>query len=237
MKKKVLVTSILTIALCLCLIAGSTYALFTSEDAVNVAVTAGKLKVVATIDQDLVTRSLEDPATANRQGAFSNGGHAELVDGKTLQISYMTPGDVVEFNIDVDNQSNVALKYRVSASIAQYAANVVNLADALEITVVVTNANGYTAVLDQSTDAFTSGWIDVGVDATNAEHVGNAITSIKVIVEFPNGIANNVYDTDGVTVLQYGDNHYQEATTALTFTVEAVQANGVDAQGNLIQPQ
>ena len=49
MKKKVLLSSIATIALCLCLIAGSTFALFTSQDNVNIAVTAGEVEMVAGI--------------------------------------------------------------------------------------------------------------------------------------------------------------------------------------------
>lgn len=40
MDKKTLLASLLTIAVCLTLIAGSTFALFTSEDAVNIAVTS-----------------------------------------------------------------------------------------------------------------------------------------------------------------------------------------------------
>ena len=49
MKKKVLLSSIATIALCLCLIAGSTFALFTSKSNVNIAVTAGEVDMVAGI--------------------------------------------------------------------------------------------------------------------------------------------------------------------------------------------
>ena len=48
MKNKIIVSSILTIALCLSMIAGYTFALFTSESQVNVAVTSGEVKVVAT---------------------------------------------------------------------------------------------------------------------------------------------------------------------------------------------
>lgn len=240
MKKKVLLTSILTIALCLTLIVGSTYALFTSGNAVNVAVTAGKLEVIATIG-DLTTRSLEDEAGKfPRTGDFSNGGYAKMVentDSKSLEIAYMTPGDAVKFNINVENNSNVALKYRVHAVSAS--TSTVDLADALVITVVVTNTAGDTFVMDQSGDTFTSRWIDIGwtADATDPSvHEGNEITSINVIVEFPNGNPDNTYEADGVTVSEYGDNHYQEANTTLTFTVEAVQANGVDANGELILP-
>ena len=52
MKKKVLVSSVLVIALCLCIIVGSTFALFTSKTQLNVAVTAGNVKVVATLQEN-----------------------------------------------------------------------------------------------------------------------------------------------------------------------------------------
>lgn len=215
MKKKVLLTSILTIALCLTLIVGSTYALFTSGNSVNVAITAGKLEVIATIE-DLTTRSLEDTAnTFPRSGDFSNGGYAQLVtgkDNKELEIAYMTPGDAVKFNINVENNSNVALKYRVIATSTSTSS--VNLADALKITAKV---NGTTYTLDKDNDTFNSGWIRV--EAPN--HVGAAITDIEVIVMFPNGQPAH-------------DNPFKGANATFTFTVEAVQANGVDGTGNLI---
>ena len=50
MKKKALLSSVLVIALCLCLIAGSTFALFTSQSKVNIAVTSGKVDVVASVE-------------------------------------------------------------------------------------------------------------------------------------------------------------------------------------------
>ena len=49
MKKKVLLSSIGTIALCLCLLVGSTFALFTSRSDVNIAVTTGKVDVSAVV--------------------------------------------------------------------------------------------------------------------------------------------------------------------------------------------
>ena len=49
MKKKALLSSLLTIALCFSLIAGSTYALFTSTSEINVAATSGTVSVQANI--------------------------------------------------------------------------------------------------------------------------------------------------------------------------------------------
>ncbi len=50
MKRRVLVMSLLTIALCFSLIFGATYALFTSESKVNIAVTSGKVNVEASVE-------------------------------------------------------------------------------------------------------------------------------------------------------------------------------------------
>lgn len=51
----------MTIALCMSLMAGATFALFTSESKVNIAVTSGKVSVVANIDETSVqTKQLYD---------------------------------------------------------------------------------------------------------------------------------------------------------------------------------
>ena len=91
MKKKVLLTSVVTIILCLCLIAGSTYALFTSSSSVNIVVQSATVKVKAEI-HGLKTWSLEDTVhddTTNRKGAFSNGGQAYVDADGNLQAYYM----------------------------------------------------------------------------------------------------------------------------------------------------
>ena len=50
MKKKALASSILVIAICLCLIAGSTFALFTDETKFNIAVTSGDVEIQASAE-------------------------------------------------------------------------------------------------------------------------------------------------------------------------------------------
>ena len=51
MKTKILLVSILTILLCISVIAGSTYALFAQEAQVNIAVTAGQLDITRIITE------------------------------------------------------------------------------------------------------------------------------------------------------------------------------------------
>ena len=54
MKRRLIVSSFLTIALCLSLIAGSTFALFTSESQAKVAVTSAKVKLTASIENNAI---------------------------------------------------------------------------------------------------------------------------------------------------------------------------------------
>ena len=112
MKKKALISSILTIAICLSLIAGSTFALFTSESAVNVAITSGTVDVKAEIVTDsLVTTSMGVASQTN--GVFANGGIASFDKTAKLDLTNVTPGDKATFDIKVTNNSNVDVQYRV----------------------------------------------------------------------------------------------------------------------------
>ena len=99
---KKIASSILVIVLCLSLIAGATFALFTSESKVNVAVTAGNVEVVATIENEALTSTLGKNVA---QTAFA-------VDGNTITLVKMIPGDVLSFDIRIQNKSDVAISYR-----------------------------------------------------------------------------------------------------------------------------
>ena len=47
MKKKALLSAVLSLAICLCLIAGATYALFTDTTNFNIAITSGDVEIEA----------------------------------------------------------------------------------------------------------------------------------------------------------------------------------------------
>ena len=127
MKKKVLLSSIATIALCLCLIAGSTFALFTDTTNFNIAVTSGDVEIeaYATInsvysakgadvaDDDFLVDEYGHSYTHELQtsGYFLNGGTATL-NGNNLEIVRLTPGDRVDVDINITNKSDVAMVYR-----------------------------------------------------------------------------------------------------------------------------
>ena len=186
MKKKTLL-SLLTIAMCLALIAGSTYALFTSEDKVDISVSSGKVDVNATIlDNEMVTYSLGEKQVA---GKFANGGTALFTAEKVLELKLVTPGDKVEFAIQLTNDSTVDIQYRLTWTVAG------ELAGHL--------------VIDADSE-LTTDW--AAWKTTDAKE-----KVINVTVELP-----AEFETQGL------------ADAAISFKVEAVQANGTELYGKTL---
>ncbi len=149
--KKIIISSVLTIALCLSLIAGSTFALFTSETGANIAVNSATVRVTASIENLVAT--------------LGNAGTSAEVDAQgQLVLTNLAPMDKVEFDIVVDNESNIAIAYKVTSNAAEF------FGGALKVT----------------TDAGLNVWNDV----TTA---GGPIDPIHVVVEFLNADNNNSY--------------------------------------------
>lgn len=107
MKKKVgiIASSVATIAVCASMVVGSTYALFTSEDKVDIAITSGNVEVTA-VAQNLKTDYDKEYVTSSNVEAD--------IAGNTVSLNNMTPGDIVTFDIVVENKSTVSIKYRTS---------------------------------------------------------------------------------------------------------------------------
>lgn len=203
MKKKALLSSILTIALCLSLIAGSTFALFTSSSEVNVAVTSGKVEVEANITGLTPYSVKPNPISGTivdeyghkydyekQNSAFINGGTAVLV-GNELTLDKVTPGDKVTFTIEIANKSDVITQYRTLV----YCTSNDGLFSGLEIGLDGNTFNGF---------AYTE-WTTLAAGAD--------IQDVAVTVELP------------VTA----GNEYQSTSASLCFIVEAVQGNGATA--------
>lgn len=107
-KKKagILVSAIAAIAVCASLVVGATFALFTSEDKVDIAVTAGNVSVTAT---------LGDPVASVISGSNVTGTNVSAeVKGNTITLDNMTPGDQVDFDITVKNEGTVSAYYRTA---------------------------------------------------------------------------------------------------------------------------
>ena len=218
-RSKILLSAVLTIALCLSLIAGSTFALFTSESKVNIAVTSGKVKVTATLVEDSLklysaTTDSQDAeenpyevagtVTGTNYDAtyyyepvspdFTNGGTAEL-EGAKLTLTNVTPGDKVALDINVKNESNVAIKYRTRIDVTGETDT--KLFEALEISINGDAQNKKTTISRWET------WLPTA-------------TSEKVV---PVTIALPIN----------AGNEYQEKSIELTFAVEAVQGNAAQS--------
>ena len=206
MKKKVLLSSIGTIALCLCLLVGSTFALFTSQSDFDIAVTSGKVDVVAGV-VDLERYSAAKVAGTNESAqmvdengkgyyyngplaAFTNGGTAEYVDGK-LTLNKVTPGDKVVFTVKADNNSDVAILYRVKVACTKG-----------EFLMTGLNVKFGNEVATTGLTSYVSAWTATTVN-------GEDIPDIPVEIELP------------ITA----GNAYQELTAELVVTLEAVQGN------------
>lgn len=124
-KRSIVLSSCLAIALCVCMITGGTFALFTSESKVNIAVTSGKVEVTANAQvTDLYSPkaiamdgTITDATNAATETAFANGGTA-TIDGDRLTVANLTPGDKVSFNINVQNNGNVSTVYRYGYEVA-----------------------------------------------------------------------------------------------------------------------
>lgn len=165
MKRNIILSALLVIMLCVSLISGATYALFTSSSEVNIAVTSGKVKMTATVE-DLTTYSMGTVTTIN--GNFSTGGTAVLEDG-TLTLNRIVPGDKVTFTINIQNLSNVLVKYRTVITTVEND----GLFEGLNITIGEQTFNGRTAV---------SAWQNLAVEAT--------VNPVQVVIELPESAGN-----------------------------------------------
>lgn len=160
MKKKVFLSSVLTIALCLSLIAGSTFALFTSNSEVNVAVTAGKVDVVATIANLRLSSSLEN-GNLLETNVFSSE--------NTVTLDKIVPGDTVNFDLIIKNNSDVTVQYRTVIKVVTDN----GLWEGLTVTIGGTTYDGVTKVADWAELRPHSADITVPVSITLSEDAGN----------------------------------------------------------------
>ena len=227
MKRRTIITSVLVIVLCLGLISGSTFALFTSEDSVNIAVTSGKVKLTATLDTlkvysanpyltegTLVDKIDPTDTTGTLTGTFAgtyyyeqqsgttfkNGGTAVISDSdQTLTLTNVTPGDKVSVNVNIENSSNVKIKYRIRVNVLENENE--ETASSLDL------FNGLVTKIDGTVlngVIRVNNWTLVDPSVNNGE-----IADVPVEIYLP---------------LDAG-NEYQDKTTQIRIIVEAVQNN------------
>ena len=196
MKKKVLMSSIVTIVLCLTLIAGSTYALFTSESKVNVAVTSGNVEVKA-VASDFIYESEFGSVLPE---SIDNNNFKYDDDSNIITIGRMVPGDYVQFNITVTNYSNVSVDYTPAITLEEDG----GLWEALDVT--------FTVHGETETELTENGWEGTtGTLAGTEDANGVTVQVITVKIAFTNDTADQ--------------NVYQNKGCRFAYKVTAVQAN------------
>ena len=222
MKKKVLLSSIVTIVLCLCLIAGSTFALFTDNTSFNIAVTSGEVEILATAEVSALysAKPVTEAYTGNpddlfrdengafyihdnRVGTFTNGGTAEVVDGKVV-IKRITPGDKVDIKINVANTSDVAISYRY-----KLVSDDTHLATGMKVTTF--NKDGSTTATE-ALAIWTSDWYFAEAPAGSPEQIPTRTISVELPI-----YAGNEYQTKKA--------ESKTESVEYTIIVEAVQGN------------
>ncbi len=172
-KSKIILSSLMTIAMSASLIAGGTYALFTDEAAVDISVTSGKVDVVASIDEDSVkTKQLYDTEYEDGKGNMYEGLATFNEDGLTLEK--FIPGDGIKFDIVVKNESDVTVKYRTIIGCE----NDNGLFEGLSVT--VGDKVGYNGV------TFVSNWAQLAVGSEDA--------IVPVSIELPEDAGNKYQD-------------------------------------------
>lgn len=203
MKKAVkILLPICVICLCFSLIAGATFALFTSESKVDIAVSSGKVEVTASIS-GVTTYSY----TEQSDGTFAQSemapnsfiyGTAVITDGQKLTLDNIVPGDKAEVALKITNLSTVAVKYQVIIDFAEDE----NFLNALSV-----SGFGDDFVSGGLSAAKTSKWQTLEVGSGDIDGV--------ITIELP-------YDYNDDSA-QSGS--IQGKTCSMTVTVKAVQGN------------
>ena len=172
-----------------------TLAYFTSVDKATVSIEAGQVKVDIALS-NLKTYSLDVLQKDAAPYTFENGGTASI-NGAAITLSKITPGDKVTFDLDVTNNSNVDMKYKLKARYANEVAGAdpknpshsAKLSEGLVVSGLSSVTEWTTALLSTS---------------------GTKIVEREVSIEFP----------------KEAGNEYQNATSDIFIEVEAIQNNG-----------
>lgn len=167
-KRSVIITAILAIIMCASLAAGATFALFTSNSSVNIAVTSGNVEVTASVVD--IQKSYVDENGETVNGKLFSGDATFDEGARTVTLSHVLPKDTVKFKVRVVNGSNVAIKYRMVMSLVEDN----GLFSSLDITLNGKKFYGYT-----------SGTKYTLLDA------GQQIADIPVVISLPEGATCN----------------------------------------------
>ena len=161
-KAGVLVSAIATTAVCASMIAGSTFALFTSEDQVDITVSSGNVSITADVNGSIKTpvsiKKTNDGYEIGEYETSTSAGFNATSDG-LINVTNVIPGDKVELTVGVENTGSVKAKYNFTLECVEGVALMNKLVvDVEEDTVDATDG----------VKKYTSDWaeIDAGAKAT-----------------------------------------------------------------------
>lgn len=181
--KRALLVSFCVIMLCMTVVIGMTYAIFTDSVSVKNHLKAGNLSVALTrtsltycvLDEDgyLVTQTVEDDVSFTE----SNG---ENVFGISSADAIIAPGSYFDATMKIENKGSVAFTYQIEFEMIGDANA---LAEQLEVTVTHADGTKTTKMLNELTDGLT-------VDAGKMTGKDTA-QSFSVMIKFTEGSSNN----------------------------------------------
>ena len=193
-KSKILISALVVIALCVSLIAGTTFALFSSEDNVNITVSSGKVSVKATVGEITKSTSIDgkEPVV-----------EATVVGGK-VTLDKMVPGDRVSFPISVSNEGTTV---KAAYSVAYEVTDGYLLADGLDIKIEYVNEENATVDITNggSYKSYSSAWNDDVASVYNVtielpNHADSKIDNLYQGLSTSINFAVNAVQANGVTI-------------------------------------
>ncbi len=220
-KRNILVGALLSIMLCVSVIAGATFALFTGKAETDIAVKAGEIKLTATVTPDEANTKVF-AGTVN----FNN-------ETNTLELNNIVPMDKVAFTIAVKNDSNVRVKYRTVITGKQDD----GLLAGLKLTLNGTEYNG-TAVTAWNTLEVGTDVADVNVVVELPRTAGDEYQGKSCVLNYKvEAVQGNVDPAEGLSLT--GGNTYLNSDVAVTevnteYTLTAIKTRGDTTTVNIV---
>lgn len=198
-KRNVVVSALLAIMLCISLIAGATFALFTSESSVNIAVTSGKVDVKASIENFeashpvSISTETNEPSERYLRGFY--GGSADYnADTNAITLENMVAGDKVTFDLVITNYSTVAVKFKTTYTATGDKA----LINALDIS--VGNSTGWVSLAAAAEGGSVVNTLNCYVEMPCNANVQDMSCTLSFLVEAVQGNADVVEDENIVYI-------------------------------------
>lgn len=154
-RKRVLIVSGAIILLCMMIIAGMTFALFTDSKRMSNHLRAGDLEVTLTrtyLEYSVLDANGKLAVTKNTQSVNFTNSTKENVFGVDAKDLFIVPGSYFKAKMKVSNVGNVAFNYDVGI---QLAGKSNALAEQLQVTVTRADGSSVTARLSEMANGFT----------------------------------------------------------------------------------